>query len=370
VVWHHLASLISLPDRSLRHAGCLSFASIVIDFGLHAARTTMQACIPVFNDTQYFPSSWWTWQQPYPFYREPTTRPVTSDVGYYSAATTDTRFVRSLPQLQDLSSQPPPKVEASRRLPKLLPSSAKFSVATSTPIVVSCLGNKWLAELLKRLNHIKQRNGRVPEHRTILADLLGGSEAIWTLASIMLPAAPDDGFLDDPESPVEAPIAEEIIHIRGKVIYVDLVYCQEVCFKLTDETIEALLCYHDKVHCTNLRTNGFTYNDIDARLEKAKNDYHRAIHAFVFRTDMEWLREMQCDGSGELSFGLPEEAKRAIMALFKPLSDIVAPPMDINTLLPVLKSHNYSRSWMPAGGKTANFDGSWPRPMGEWYGSR
>jgi hypothetical protein len=311
---------------------------MIIDIGLRAARTTMKACIPIFDDTQYFLSPCWTWQQPYLLDHGPITRLVASDVGYNPAATKDTRFVRRLPQLQDLSTQPPPKVEASKGLPKLLPSSAKFSVATSTPIVVSCIGDKWLAKLLKRLDHIKKRNDRVLEHRNILANLLGDSEAIWILASIMLPATPDDGFLNDSESPDEAPIAEEIIHIRGKVIYVDLVECQEVCFKLTDETIEALLDYHDKVHCTNLRANSITCNDIEARLEKIKNEYHRAIHAFVFRTEKGYLQEMQGDGAGELSFGCPEKAKGAIMALFKPLPEILAPPMDINTLLPVFKS--------------------------------
>lgn len=114
----------------------------------------------------------------------------------------------------------------------------------------------------------------------------------------MLPTAPDDEFLDDSDSPVEAPTANEVIHIRGKVIYVDLVECHEVCFKLTDETIEALLDYHDKVHCTNLKTSGITYNDIEAHLEKAKNEYHRAIHAFVFRTKKECLQEIEDDGWG------------------------------------------------------------------------
>lgn len=175
-------------------------------------------------------------------------------------------------------------------MPKLLPASAKLSVATSTPIVVSCLGDKWLAKLLKRLKKIRRRDGKVTEHRTILADLLGGSEAIWILASIMLLAAPDVKPLEHSDLSVKAPTESRVIHIRGKVLYVDLVECQEVCFKLTDETIEALLDYYDEVHCANL--SGITYNDIEARLEKAKNEYHRAIHAFVLRIKKQCLQEM------------------------------------------------------------------------------
>lgn len=56
----------------------------------------------------------------------------------------------------------------------------------------------------------------------------------------MPPAVPNDGFLDDADLPVEGPTTNNVIQITGKVIYVELLGCQELCFKLTDETIEAL----------------------------------------------------------------------------------------------------------------------------------
>lgn len=285
----------------------------------------MQTSIPVLIGEQYFPSPCWTWQQGCQLRHVPTTRLNASNFEYLPAATQDFLSIHRLPPPQELSAQQPAKGKASRRLPKLLPASAKLSIARSTPIVVSCLGNKWLANLLKRLKKIHQRYDKVMEHRTILADILGGSEAIWILSSIMLPAVPDVESLEHSDQSIESTTKSRIIHIRGKVLYVDLLDCQEVCFKLTDETIEALLGYHDEVHCTNLKTKGIDYNDVEARLEKAKNEYHRAIHAFIFRTKKQCLQEMQDDGSGELSFGRPRKAKTAIMALFKPLPEILAP---------------------------------------------
>ncbi|KAM0714579.1 hypothetical protein Q7P37_009875 [Cladosporium fusiforme] len=304
----------------------------------------MQTSIPVLIGNQYFPSPCWTWQQGYQLRHVPTTRLNASDFEHLPAATQGFRSVHRLPPPQELSAQQHAKGKASSRLSKLLPASAKLSIASSTPIVVSCLGNKWLANLLKRLKKIHRRDDKAMEHRTILADLLGGGEAIWVLASIMLPAVPDVESLEHSDQSVESTTESRVIHIRGKVLYVDLLDCQEVCFKLTDETIEALLGYHDEVHCTNLKTSGIDYNDVEARLEMAKNEYHRAIHAFTFRINKQCLQEMQDDGSGELSFGRPGEAKTAIMALFKPLPEILTPRTDINALFPASKIYSYSKS--------------------------
>jgi hypothetical protein len=251
-------------------------------------------------------------------------------------------------------------------LPKLLPAFAKGSVTTCTPIVVSELGDKWLAKLLKRLKKIRQPSDKTAEHHNILANLLSGGEAIWSLASIMLLAAPDDDRLDDTDLLVQSHAATEVVHvIRGKVVYVDLVDCQEVCFKLIDETIEALLHYHDRVHCKNLVASAITYDDIDARLEKARNQYHEAIHAFTFRTRKQCLEGMQDHGSGNLGVGCSKQAKDAIMALFKPLPEASAPPKDVDTSWPKTQTYDRSRSSTFAGGEGGNLDESWSRLIGD-----
>lgn len=217
----------------------------------------------------------------------------------------------------------------------MLPASAKLPVATSTPIVVSYLGDKWLENLLRRLNKIRRSANDAAEHHVILANLLGGTEAKWNLGSIMLPTDPDDELLDGADGPFQAFRANKVIHIKGKVIHVDLVEGHDVCFKLTHGTIEALLDYHERVHCADLKTSENTYDDIEVLLKKAKDEYHQAIHAFIFRTEKDCFEEMQDDGAGELSFGRPRKVKTAIKALFKSLPEILASPVDTDASFPV-----------------------------------
>lgn len=345
----------------------LPFFIFTVDVvGSHTARTPMQTSAPIENGYQYFLLPWSTWQPGYQHWDAPTTQLGASSVQCPATTPQDLGFVHSLPQLQEPSVEVLSQKTASRGLPKLLPAFAKGSVTTCTPIVVSELGDKWLAKLLSRLKKIRRPSDKTAEHHNILANLLSGGEAIWSLASIMLLAAPDDDRLDDTDLLVQLHAATEVAHvIRGKVVYVDLVNCQEVCFKLIDETIEALLHYHDRVHCKNLMMSAITYDDIDARLEKAKNQYHQAIHAFTFRTKKECLEGMQDRGSGKLRVGYSKEAKSAIMALFKPLPEAPAPSEDVNTSLLVTQTCSRPNASAFADDEGGDLDASWSRLMGD-----
>lgn len=295
------------------------------DIGSHSASNivpVMQTSIPVFSGIQCCPPPFGALRQPpyQPLY-EPGTRPDAPSVDY-PTATQGAESVHGLPQPQESPTKAPSSKTVPNGLPKLLPASAKYSVATSTPIVVSYLEDTCLARLLKRLKKIRRREEKVTEHRTILADLLGGAEAIWDLASMMLPATPDIGLPEHSDLSDGASTRGQVIHIEGMVLYVDLVESQEVCFKLTDETIEALLDYHDSIHCVTLRANHINDNEIDGKMQVAKDAFFRAIHAFTFRTGKRCLLAIQANGSGELDLQRPMQVKSKIMALFKPLPEM------------------------------------------------
>jgi hypothetical protein len=310
----------------------------------------MQTFVPLPNDNRHLIPPCCAWPQEYQLWHEPATQINVMSIEQLPDATQDLGAALSQSQPLKPPVQQHSQRKASRRSPKLLPAFAKLSVVTSTPIVVSYHGDKWLAKLLKRSKLIRRHDNKVPEHSTILADLLGDGEAIWALASIMLPAAPDAKPLQHSNTSVETPTESRVVHVEGKVLYVDLVERHQVCFKLTDETIETLSDHHDRVHCANLMANGVECEDIGRRMEAAKDEYYRAIHAFTFCAKKQCLEEMQDNGSGELSLGCPRKVKAAIMALLKPLPELSTPEIDIEASLPISKAISCSGLWLPGGG--------------------
>jgi hypothetical protein len=197
-----------------------------------------------------------------------------------------------------------------KSLPKLLP--APTDRAVSRPVVASCHNDKWLARLLRQLN-IKSWHCNTENHRGILEDLLGKEEASWMLASITLPLTLRDAALNHPGPEATA---TTIIHIVGSIVSVDLVESQEVCFKLTDETITTLLDYYEDVHCPAVTANMVNDSVTDANGLVMKERFRQALDRFFFCASKECLKETENDGSGELCRTQPAEVKSAILALF------------------------------------------------------
>lgn len=199
----------------------------------------------------------------------------------------------------------PPYRGVVRGRPKLLPRSTG-----SKPIVVtSPEDDKKIAFLLKR-KRIKRTTQCLPEQPQILADILGGEEAIWQLASIMLPGTSQTQLNGCPNSWVT-------VHIQAKVFCIDFIESQQVCFRLTPGTIESLVDHHRNVYCENVRAQCSGNAAIDADIKKLTSSFELAVNSFVFRVKTCCLEDMQSDGSGELDSHYSSQAKAAILQLLK-----------------------------------------------------
>jgi hypothetical protein len=227
---------------------------------------------------------------------------------------------------------------------QLLPASAQAFAPRSAPtIVLNQKVEPWLTQTLKRINRIKRPLNSVPQHFRCLTETLGGSAAIWTLASLMLPKAPDSELRKDSNPLIEALFNYQLIHIEAYVVHVDMVSQNEVAFKLTPETIEALIDYHKDIYSVDVSANTWSWPEKEAQLKKMQEEFVQAANKFVFRTGVKALEGLEEDGAGELLDGRAETVRNSIMNLFLPLLpppprivDVIhpAPPLLPNTTIP------------------------------------
>lgn len=210
---------------------------------------------------------------------------------------------------------------------KLLPATASHAV--SKPIVVASLGDRWLAGLLERLKIGRVQALGKAGHCDSLESLLGQEGASWLLASIALPsiALPSASSGTPLGCSILQTTAPNIAHVLGTIVYADLAFSHQVCFKLNDETVTALLDYHDSVHSTAMTAKWTNDREATAATLQVQERSRQAIHDFVFYTGKGCLEETGADGSGELCRTGPEEVKSAILALFQRFPPIVACPV-------------------------------------------
>lgn len=217
---------------------------------------------------------------------------------------------------------------------QLLPASAAaFAPRCPPTVVLNTKVEPWLTQTLKRTNKIKRPLNSVPQHFRCLTETLGGTNAIWTLASLMLPKAPDTELRKDSNPLVEAIFNYQLIHVEAYVVHVDMVSQHEVAFKLTPETIEALVEYHKDIYSVD------TFNEIpwswpekETQLKKLQEEFVQAINKYVFRTTVKALEGLEEDGAGELLEGRSEEVKASIGNLFIPL--LPPPPRIVDIIHP------------------------------------
>ncbi|KAJ6119526.1 hypothetical protein N7523_003806 [Penicillium sp. IBT 18751x] len=228
----------------------------------------------------------------------------------------------------------------------LLPSSAAAFAPRSSPNVV--LNSKvapWLTATLKRVNRVKRPLNNVTQHTRCLTETLSSTNAIWTLCSMMFSKAPEAELRKDDNPLVEGLFNFQMIHIEAYVVHVDMVSRNEVAFKLTPETIEALVDFHKDIYSVDAAANTWEWSGKQAQLKKLQEEFVQAANRFVYRANAEALEGLEEDGAGELLSGRSEEAKAAITGLFVPL--LPPPPrvVDILRPVPLLPSSTGPETW-------------------------
>jgi hypothetical protein len=217
-------------------------------------------------------------------------------------------------------------------MPLLLPASAAAFEprASSVNVVLGSKAEPWLTQTLKRItqiNRIKRPLNSVLQHQTYLTEILSSANAIWTLTSIMLPKAPATKLRKDSNPLIEALFNFQLVHIEAYIVHVDMVHRNEVAFKLTLDSIEALTDYHKEIHCVDIANSAIaasTYNCLERELQELHDKFMKAINELVYRTDANALEGLEKEGVGELLCSKSKEAKSIIMNLF--LSLLPLPP--------------------------------------------
>lgn len=198
---------------------------------------------------------------------------------------------------------------------------------------------------MKRVNRVKRPLNSVPQHQRCLTEILSSPNAIWTLASLMLPKLPE---ADMPTEPLEELFSYQLVHIEAYIVHVDMVLRNEVAYKLTTDTIDALVEYHDKIHCVDAKASTYEWSEKDQQCRKLHEDFIQAINKFVFRTHVTALEGLEEEGAGELLTGKSDEVKTSLMGLMKPL--LLPPPrvMDVVRQPPLLPSSPANNMWSHA----------------------
>ncbi|KAI1131551.1 hypothetical protein F5Y10DRAFT_60315 [Nemania abortiva] len=217
--------------------------------------------------------------------------------------------------------------------PQLLPASAAAFAprASSVNVVLGSKVEPWLTQTLKRINRVKRPLNSVPQHQRCLTETLSSSNAIWTLASLMLPKHPDAELRKDSNPLVEALNNYGFIHLEAYIVHVDMVLRNEVAFKLTPDTIEALIEHHKDVLCVDAKAGSYDWPEKEQHAKKLHDDFVQAINKYVFRTHVTALEGLEEEGAGELLCGKSEEVKNNIMTLLnKPL--LPPPPKIVDVI--------------------------------------
>lgn len=226
---------------------------------------------------------------------------------------------------------------------QLLPASAAAFAPRSAPtIVLNSKVEPWLTQTLKRINRVKRPLNSIPQHFRCLTETLGGPLAIWTLSSLMLPKAPDSELRKDSNPLIEALYNYQLLHLEAYVVHVDMVSQHEVAFKLTSETIEALVEYHKDIYCVDASASTYSWPEKDSQVKKIQEEFVQAVNRFVFRTGVRALEGLEEDGAGELLERRSEDVKSAVMNLFLPL--LPPPPRIVDVIhpAPLVNNNNVS----------------------------
>ncbi|PHH87848.1 hypothetical protein CDD83_8322 [Cordyceps sp. RAO-2017] len=231
---------------------------------------------------------------------------------------------------------------------QLLPASAAAFAprASSVNVVLGSKVEPWLTQTLKRINRVKRPLNSVPQHQRCLAETLSSPNAIWNLASLMLPKLPE---ADMPENALDDLFSHQLIHVEAYIVHVDMVLRNEVAFKLTTDSIDALVTYHQDVHCPDAKAKTYDWSEKEQHCKKLHDDFVQAINKYVFRAHVSALEGLEEEGAGELLAGKSEDVKASLLSLMKPL--LPPPPrvVDIIRQPPLLPSSAANALWSQPG---------------------
>ncbi|KAJ5742594.1 uncharacterized protein N7511_011326 [Penicillium nucicola] len=197
----------------------------------------------------------------------------------------------------------------------ILPSFAAAFTPRARPIVVLENGVPWLKEIFKRVKQPRQPLNNLKQQTSFLIEKLESESAIWSLSSVMLENTP------------------KRIHIEAYVLYVDMVSQNEMAFKLTEETIDALTKLHEEFQTLDAAEYSLHWPQKQAQLVKLHDEFVEAINKFVYRTNVKALERLEKDGSGELLEGCSFDVEKTILNLLVPLRP---PPRVVHFLYPVV----------------------------------
>ncbi|KAK8912374.1 hypothetical protein VCV18_012562 [Metarhizium anisopliae] len=232
---------------------------------------------------------------------------------------------------------------------QLLPASAAAFAprASSVDVVLGSKVEPWLTQTLKRVNRkrVNRDTGRiknVPQHQRCLVEILSSPNAIWTLASLMLPKFPE---AEMPQEPLQKLFSYQLVHVEAYVVHVDMVLRNEVAYKLTDGTIDALVEYHEKIHSVDAKANTHDWSEKEQQSKKLHEGFVQAVNKFVYRTPVSALEGLEDEGTGELLCGKSEEVKNNLFGLMTPL--LPPPPrvVDVVRQPPLLQSSPVNNMW-------------------------
>ena len=164
----------------------------------------------------------------------------------------------------------------------------------------------------------------------------------------MLPKAPDSELRKDSNPLVEALFNYQLLPIEAYVVHVDMVSQNEVAFKLTPETIEALVEHHKGIFTIDTAAATWNWSEKEVQLKKLQEEFVQAANRFVYRTNALALEGLEEDGAGELLCGRSQEVREAIMGLYVPL--LPPPPrvVDVVRPAPLLPSSSGAEQWWPS----------------------
>jgi hypothetical protein len=178
----------------------------------------------------------------------------------------------------------------------------------------------------------------------------------------MLPKHPDSELRRDSNPLIEAINNYDFIHIEAYIVLVDMVLRNEVAYKLTPDTIEALVEHHKDVVMVDAKADTYDWPEKEQHAKKLHENFVQAINKFVFRTHVSALEGLEEEGAGELLCGKSEEVKNNIMVLLnKPL--LPPPPkiIDVVRQQPLLPSSPVGAMWS----QTTQSPGI-PAPVDSW----
>lgn len=228
---------------------------------------------------------------------------------------------------------------------QLLPASAAAFATRAAPNIVLSKVEPWLTQTLKRINRVKRPLNSVQQHQRCLTETLSGESALWNLCSLMLPKAPDSELRKDSNPLIEAMFNYQLIHVEAYVVHVDMVSQYEVAFKLTKDTIDALVEYHKDIYCVDASANTWSWAEKEVQIKKLQEEFVQAVNRFVFRANARALEGLEEEGAGELLDGRSEDVKNALTGLFQPL--LPPPPriVDVVRPAPMLPSCTQAGNW-------------------------